>query len=323
MNRRMVTGALSALLIVAGLTACQPPARAQLVVDTTADGSDSDPGDGVCASDTAGGGCTVQAAVEEANALGKADITLPAGLFSLPQMTITGNVAIFGAGITQTLLGGSLTVAPQGSVRVDAIGTGNDLSSFTFLSFQVNGSLHVTRSLMFTLGPPIQVGTTGGAVIENSTIGGIWGGPAIRTAGNVVVDRSTLHAAPFSDGSPPLNTVDVVEGGAAGLRASWISSSASCSGTPPTSLGYNHSTDPTCGLSAVGDGTGESLTPLDVAGWLVPPPVDSALVDAIPLGTGTCVEGATDALGNARGVDGNLDGVGGCDIGAVELQLPA
>ena len=43
-------------------------------------------------------------------------------------------------------------------------------------------------------------------------------------------------------------------------------------------------------------------------------------VDAIPLGQLGCATNATDVLGQPRGIDGNGDGVPGCDIGALERQ---
>jgi hypothetical protein len=46
----------------------------------------------------------------------------------------------------------------------------------------------------------------------------------------------------------------------------------------------------------------------------------SPLVDAIPLGHASCPEGAVDVYGQPRAVDGDGDGGGGCDIGAVEVQ---
>lgn len=59
---------------------------ASITVDSTADAVDAAPGNGVCA--TAGGDCTLRAAIQEANALAGDDtITLPAGTYTL---TIAG-----------------------------------------------------------------------------------------------------------------------------------------------------------------------------------------------------------------------------------------
>lgn len=319
MNRRLVTGALSALLILVGLTACEPPTpRAQLVVDTTAVGSDANPGDGVCASDGADGGCTLQAAVAEANALGKADITVPAGKYVFGELTVTGDVAILGAGFRQTELGGLLVVAEQAALRMDGAGStisgpGPTPFSPTLLSIRVGGSLNLTRSYVLQIGEAVVVQPTGGVVIRNSILDGAY--RPLQTTGKVIIDSSTVGG---SSTNLSVDALTVGGDGAAAARGSWFFGNApgsvSCTGTPPISLGYNHSGDSSCGFSAVGDATGEKGSAFSE------PPIGSARVDAIPLGTGACVTGATDALGNPRGVDGNGDGVGGCDIGAIERQ---
>lgn len=51
-------------------------------VNSTLDAVDAAPGNGVCA--TAGGACTLRAAIQEANAFGGNDvITLPVGIYAL------------------------------------------------------------------------------------------------------------------------------------------------------------------------------------------------------------------------------------------------
>src|SRR5688572_33136742 len=53
---------------------------ASLVVNSTADAVDANPGDGICA--TSSGVCTLRAAIQEANASNGADtITVPAGIY--------------------------------------------------------------------------------------------------------------------------------------------------------------------------------------------------------------------------------------------------
>jgi CSLREA domain-containing protein len=65
------------------LTLGSSPALATLLtVNTTGDGVDADPGDGVC--QTSGGMCSVRAAIHEGNALyGPELVTVPAGTYSL------------------------------------------------------------------------------------------------------------------------------------------------------------------------------------------------------------------------------------------------
>jgi CSLREA domain-containing protein len=68
--------------VILALAAPPTTRAATFVVTTTADAVDTDPGDGVCAIE--GGGCSLRAAILEANALPGADlITLPAGVYTL------------------------------------------------------------------------------------------------------------------------------------------------------------------------------------------------------------------------------------------------
>ena len=55
-------------------------------------------------------------------------------------------------------------------------------------------------------------------------------------------------------------------------------------------------------------------------GRRVPTQPPAAAVDAIPIGEAGCSLTAVDLYGNPRGVDGNGDGIPGCDIGAYERQ---
>src|SRR4051812_13667363 len=118
-----MTGSLAAIVVMAVATAV-PAGAAQLTVDATADGLDASPGDGVCR--TAGGTCTLRAAVQEADATSGADtIVLPAGRlqlsrplqFLLPSQTadleldpsngdldVTGTLTIRGAGADKTII---------------------------------------------------------------------------------------------------------------------------------------------------------------------------------------------------------------------------
>ncbi|MCB0976555.1 MAG: CSLREA domain-containing protein [Acidimicrobiales bacterium] len=103
--------AVAALVVGAmSLAACNPVLN--LTVDTAADGSDVNPGDGQCA--TAGGGCSLRAAIDEANATPGFDrITIQPGVdpvLSLPgaaedsnlsgDLDVTGNLDIVGNGAT-------------------------------------------------------------------------------------------------------------------------------------------------------------------------------------------------------------------------------
>jgi CSLREA domain-containing protein len=88
------------LLFAAGLViAAQATASAaDFTVNSNGDAADVAPGNGVCA--TAGGVCTLRAAVNEAEGLSGSDtISVPAMTISLgSQLTITKTITIRGAG---------------------------------------------------------------------------------------------------------------------------------------------------------------------------------------------------------------------------------
>jgi len=100
------------------LLAVAPAAAATFTVNDTADAVDAMLGDGTCA--TAGGTCTLRAAIQEANALpGPDTITVPAGTYLLTiegrdedaavtgDLDITDDVTITGAGADLTILDGN------------------------------------------------------------------------------------------------------------------------------------------------------------------------------------------------------------------------
>ena len=77
-------GALGLVLALVGVVLtviATTAAGATFVVNSSADSVDANPGNGVCAD--ASGNCTLRAAIMEANALSGADITLPAGTYTL------------------------------------------------------------------------------------------------------------------------------------------------------------------------------------------------------------------------------------------------
>ena len=107
-----------------------------IVVNSTLDGVDAAPGNGVCA--TVGGVCTLRAAVQEANNLTGADvITLPAGTYTLTiagtgefvaatgDLNVNGGLTINGAGAATTIVDGG---ALDGVFRAIASLTLNDLT---------------------------------------------------------------------------------------------------------------------------------------------------------------------------------------------------
>src|SRR5918992_2272512 len=100
------------------------PGRDPIVVTTTADAPDTSAGDGVC--QTAGGQCSVRAAIQEANGLiGHDVVEIPPGLYEIeiPVMNedfpstgdhdIADSVTIRGVGAGQTILDGGFPLASQ------------------------------------------------------------------------------------------------------------------------------------------------------------------------------------------------------------------
>src|SRR4051812_9975212 len=85
MQARLLVAALVVGLVMlgGGLALPTPWAlAASFTVDTTADGIDADPSDGLCK--TATNTCTLRAAIMQANALGGSSmVTLPAGTYTL------------------------------------------------------------------------------------------------------------------------------------------------------------------------------------------------------------------------------------------------
>ncbi len=91
-------------------------------VNDFGDASDASLGDGICA--TAGGVCTLRAAIGEANALGGATnrmVLIPVGTVALSgaaEISIASKVEIIGAGQSSTTIDGGATAAPTPSQRI-------------------------------------------------------------------------------------------------------------------------------------------------------------------------------------------------------------
>jgi len=148
----------SMVMLAAGITACgdsdiptdsgdgpetKLASRKVLWVNSTADVVDASPGDGVCR--TAGGVCTLRAAIEESNALpGKNVIRVPAGTYQLAippkpaedqggsSIEITGPLLLMGAGMAKTIIDGSL-LREQGdpsavSQNIKVVGTAGNVT---------------------------------------------------------------------------------------------------------------------------------------------------------------------------------------------------
>lgn len=313
--RREAAAVATAAMVILGLGACDPPGRAQLTVDSTALGADGNPGDGNCSAPTAGGACTLQAAVQEASAFGPSDIQVPSGSYvgAPTTLTVTGDVAISGDGVDATLLSDyQFVVASTGALRVTDVGSSSEL---TGPRFAVEGTLNLSRSVVSNFDTTI-------TVAEGASVG-IWSSLVtssmpVLNQGDVAAYGSTLRlvhgrwGAQFTTGDSDWQAT---------ATAPWPATGGfgvTCDSSGLTSHGYNR-TGWGCGLSATGDSSGLVLAEFEGSD-LRQPVVTSPLVDAIPIGEAGCALDTVDLFGNPRGVDGNGDGIPGCDIGAVERQ---
>src|SRR5690349_5895413 len=134
-TRHLVGFTLLALLTLAyALYPGATPARANVIftVDDTADAVDTLPGNGLC--QTAGGNCSLRAAIQEANAFAGDDtIIVPAGSYSL---TLTGMAE--DAGLTGDLdIASSLVISASSNELPEIRGDGDRV-------FQITGTVTVT-----------------------------------------------------------------------------------------------------------------------------------------------------------------------------------
>jgi CSLREA domain-containing protein len=145
--------------LVAGLALSvgpvQPAHAASFTVSTTLDGTDTNPGDGVCR--TILNRCTLRAAIQEANALAGTDtITLPAGTYTLTR-----------AGDDDTALNGDLDITAalilNGAGAASTIIDANDLDRI----FHITGAFKVTISSL-TIRDGTDFNSFGGSGLLNS-----------------------------------------------------------------------------------------------------------------------------------------------------------
>lgn len=187
-----VRSSLPLALLIASFTA----SAATFNVNSTADAVDASPGNGICA--TAGGDCTLRAAIMEANVLsGSHTINVPAGLYILTipgtgeenaaqgDLDVTGSVSIVGAGPGATIVDGG------GIDRVfEAIGT-----------VQISG-MTIRNGVALSPGTPFFGSNFVGGLVENvgtltltdctleggrANVGG-----AIWSGGTLTIDRCTI-----------------------------------------------------------------------------------------------------------------------------------
>ena len=320
------------LLVVGGmaLTACDPVVP--ITVTTTADGSDADPGDGVCEATPGVGDCTLRAAIDEGSAAWAANLTVPAGTYALSvidadgarDLDVSGSISInwetslavvvqVGGGVGQVavdvqpgarftasglqLVEGRLQVAgnavlDRASLTVDP---GTILSSGgSRLAVLPGGSVVLGNSEVFAYGSAA-VENAGAASLVYTTISTLNGGPGISTTGSGATTLQAFQYLPY--------------GAFRGVFAQ--AHHPGCSGNLPQSNGGNWVPNDSCHLTGEADvqtatvlGTGTGM--YYAATWL----------DQIPVGVAGCGTSSTvDAAGNPRPSDSNGDGVAQCEPG--------
>lgn len=322
----------AAVLSAFALTGCDPT-RGAFAVTTEAGGADDVAGDGVCASAAAGGACTLQAAIEEANATpAGADITVPSGTYGGFSPTITKDVTINGdqrrdVGLYDMVV----TVAAGAKLDVDGIRTAPSNENRSLLRFDVYGllildhasvvSADLLGALFGEVRPALIVRPGGSAGVSDSylqTLRHASDGQFVRNDGQLILNRSTVQNLSYSQiGLADRTAIHTGPSGVTAMKASTIHgfdqlalkqyAGYRCTGTPPQSHGSVHLQESCGGTAQPTDSTGP-----------VNPSTLAPLVDAIPVGGPDCDGTTTDALGTVRGNDGNGDGVPGCDIGAYE-----
>lgn len=337
---------VAASLAIGGLAACEPaPPRLQLTVDSQLEGSDDAPGDGTCSSAAAAGACTLAAAIQEGSAAADgADVTVPPGHYRNVTTTVTGDVALITeAAANVAITSSTITVGVGARLSLSGINTSESIaapppgfpgppsSAVVPLQLDVSGTLVMKRSVLAGL----HITADGNALMVDSVVGA----DGTVNLGSLVAVRSSFFA---DSASGPAGTVLAAAPGATtrlagsvlamphtstSLGFSFPGGQGTCTGPAPISHDHLFVEVP-CGDV---DGSGDAGATLHVtvaftgtgyqetgASYSLRP--TSPLVDAIPVGHPACPPGATDVYGEPRGVDGNADGIPGCDIGAVERR---
>jgi hypothetical protein len=344
--RKFLALTIAGLISVVGAGCEPPPPRLQLTVTTALDGVDDDPGDGVCSSAAAGGACTLRAAIDEGNvAADGADLAVAAGHYRMGPVTVTGDVAVNPASpATVSISESIITVASGARLTLRGINTStairalppgpNPTSSVSPVRLEVAGEVEVVGSILG--GMTISAG--GVAVLVDSVAEQM----GLANDGQLLAWRSTL-AVPASGldrtvlrtgtgaGSVLGSSVLTVPHATISLGLDFPGGGGTCLGSAPTSASHMFVEVPCGPMSGVGDGSGDAGTTTlywfeytgigyQQVGHLHGLRPTSPLIDAIPVGHPACPVGAVDVYGRPRGVDGNGDGIAGCDIGGVERQ---
>jgi CSLREA domain-containing protein len=329
-----------------------------LVVDAGGGAADATPGDGVCA--TVAGQCTLQAAFAEATASwGEDVIDLTPGrtdyyatgtvqstvtvhgngaALSFGQLTFTGDSAV--AFDRLTILSGNVTNSASTFDLRDSTALGlNNTSSMTVTNAQIQGAtnagqLAVDRSMISSNGG-FGVKSTAGSTttLTASSISGtgralMLGGPATIQS-SMIIDNGQgglQVSAPVSiaDSTISGNRYGGIQSGSSlvSLVNSIVADQASgadCD-APVQSVGWNLSSDSSCGLTQPSDLANQhaGLGPAVLPDGGLPVRVPLAGSPAIDSGRPGC--SGLDVRGVTRPVDGDGTGGAACDRGPLEAR---
>jgi CSLREA domain-containing protein len=241
---------VSRILLLASAVVALVPAGAHaaaFTVDSTGDQTDATPGNGVCA--TAGGQCTLRAAIVEANALMGADaITVPAGTYNVgSSLPVSTNITINGAGARDVTVRATTGIVIQ--VTGDAVVTGLTVTGGT-MGMLVSGAeltldrVTIANNAVSTagnvVGAGMRVDTNSKVLIRRSAItgntatstGGTSYGAGIYASSSQLDIRSTTIASNTVTGSSQGRGGGILAiGGTVSLRHVTLSGNVANSGT--------------------------------------------------------------------------------------------
>ena len=269
--RRTLTALAVAALALGWTTACEPPPPpASFTVNVTggATGDDANPGDGICETAPGNSVCTLDAAVQEGNALGRADIhvppaTQPYNPSVLTETTITGNLALFS---TWNAAGNIQVQASQVHITTEGMLTLEQAGIRVTGTAVVDGGLTLHRSAFYGW---LDISPGGVVTMVNSEGTGFGATEPVPESGAWVTNRGTFISR-FSRfdrilGASSAALFHTLDDGATYLGASVAhrngETSSDCLGTRPVSEGYNSLLG--CGLDGPGDVDGSSGIPVN------------------------------------------------------------
>lgn len=307
-SKRVLRGAVVSTGLLVTAVACEvPPPLPTFTVNTTTDGTDADPGDGICEMTVGAGDCSLRAAIDEGNAGTGATLVLPTDAdFDLI-------VADAGDGDIDLDVTSAITVEPvepmsrivsnSGAVVVD-VAEGGSLtgSGLGIQSARVAGGLALDSSVVgpgYASGTVLDVAATGNAVISTTSIASSGGASTVVNAGSLVAMHTSIRGLSSGTLVTTSGAGTTRLAGTRLLRATVLTSgfypivgAPYCSGNAIASEGYNFSPTTDCNLTATGDIAGVSYgtgpNPLGTPTLFGPTPPDSPVRGAIPEGVLAC-----------------------------------